>query len=1000
MQGLDIFLGELPSAPGSPLAPLDFGPSPSSGMSSLDFDLPDAMAPLDLGGDAAGSMSPLDLGLEAGGAAVGAPPSMPGDEELLGTSQGPVDIGSMLDSMLSGTAPPPAAAAGSAPAAVSPAARAPAPAAAMRPLAQTSGGFMPELPASSPAPWSGDIPAPSTGFGLTLEEGDTAPEPSPAGARPQVVIPTAPQRAHDSNGEALPAGVQWMEAPKRRAANIEDDVIPGSRRKLLLLGGAAALAIAGGAAFFIMRAGGAGGSAEGILAPFKADLARDHYPAYAAGADALTAGADEDDVAQHARAAELLLTSVLARGAERTKLTRAEELLAKVPSAGELSPEVSRARALLAVAKARGAEVETLLGPAASTPEGQLITGLRRLRERKLPQALTALKVAATAPGQLLPVYLLARAQEDSGQLVEARASYRKVVAGNAEHAGALVALARLEAQPPAGRLEAAQALVTKVTPSASPPELGEAKALTGEAFLVLGRTAEAVATLTRAATASPQSVAVQMALAEALVADGRAAEALGRLRALEPSMLASTRGRLAMGAALVAGGQVADGRLQLASVAQEAAQNPRLPYWMGVAAESQRPTDEAGAEAGYRQALALDPRFLPASLRLAALLQRQGKADAAMAVIDHAQKAGAPQEALELAFGQALIEAKNPTQAIAVFRQAVARAPQMAPARVGLASALEASGDLAAAAAELSTAITELKGGGGLRERLADLLIRQGKKDAALAQLEAEATAEPGNRGVRVRLAKLALDLGRADRAQKEAAAVVAEDPTNPEALFTLAQAREAQGELGAALADYKRATSFGTSPELHLAYGKALAASGRDDEALGQLTAAGERAVARLERARIRLRRGDMNEALQDAEAAAQVEPNNAVAHFVRGQCLDLLGRADEAAGAWRDALKADPNLAEAHYRLGRYEMDKGRQTQALVHFRQAAALNPKETPWLADLLFQLGFAEAASGSKGNAATALKRYLDVAPRDAPARPEAERQLARMAKR
>ena len=228
----------------------------------------------------------------------------------------------------------------------------------------------------------------------------------------------------------------------------------------------------------------------------------------------------------------------------------------------------------------------------------------------------------------------------------------------------------------------------------------------------------------------------------------------------------------------------------------------------------------------------------------------------------------------------------------------------------------------------------------------------------------------------------------------------MISEDPATPEALFTLGRVNEASGDLGAALRDYKRALAFESSPELHLHYGRALARSGRDDEALAQLAGAGERAAARLERARVHLRKGDVEKALEDVEAASRVEPDNAQAQFVRGLCLDLQGRADDAANAWRAAVKSDPQMAEAQYRLGRFEMDKGHQKVALEHFRMAAAKDPGEVIWRADMYFQLGFAESAAGSRGRGAEALKKYLEYAPHDAPARPEAEKELTRLGKR
>ena len=106
------------------------------------------------------------------------------------------------------------------------------------------------------------------------------------------------------------------------------------------------------------------------------------------------------------------------------------------------------------------------------------------------------------------------------------------------------------------------------------------------------------------------------------------------------------------------------------------------------------------------------------------------------------------------------------------------------------------------------------------------------------------------------------------------------------------------------------------------------------------------------------------------------------------MRGLCLDLQGRADDAATAWRAAVKADPQMAEAHYRLGRYEMDKGRQKVALEHFRMAGAKDPGEVIWRADLYFQLGFAESAAGSRGRGADGAEEVPGVRPPRRPGAP------------
>jgi predicted negative regulator of RcsB-dependent stress response len=56
--------------------------------------------------------------------------------------------------------------------------------------------------------------------------------------------------------------------------------------------------------------------------------------------------------------------------------------------------------------------------------------------------------------------------------------------------------------------------------------------------------------------------------------------------------------------------------------------------------------------------------------LKLAALLQQQDKAEDSLAVLRAAEEAGAPPAVLQLAWGEALIVAKEPAKAEAIFQQ------------------------------------------------------------------------------------------------------------------------------------------------------------------------------------------------------------------------------------------------------------------------------------------------------------------------------------------
>ncbi|MEO5767229.1 MAG: hypothetical protein ABIS92_02665, partial [Polyangia bacterium] len=56
------------------------------------------------------------------------------------------------------------------------------------------------------------------------------------------------------------------------------------------------------------------------------------------------------------------------------------------------------------------------------------------------------------------------------------------------------------------------------------------------------------------------------------------------------------------------------------------------------------------------------------------------------------------------------------------------------------------------------------------------------------------------------------------------------------------------------------------------------------------------------------------------------------------------------------------------------------------------------PAPPAWRADLFFQLGFAELRQGGRDRALLAFKRYLEIAPADAPARAEVNRQVSALA--
>ena len=96
----------------------------------------------------------------------------------------------------------------------------------------------------------------------------------------------------------------------------------------------------------------------------------------------------------------------------------------------------------------------------------------------------------------------------------------------------------------------------------------------------------------------------------------------------------------------------------------------------------------------------------------------------------------------LQLAWGDALIVAKEPGKAEEIFQKVLEADANSIPARLGFAAALEAQGKFAEAKALLENTLKSSPETLGLRERLAQVCLKLGDKDQALARYQEEIQA------------------------------------------------------------------------------------------------------------------------------------------------------------------------------------------------------------------------------------------------------------------
>ncbi len=93
----------------------------------------------------------------------------------------------------------------------------------------------------------------------------------------------------------------------------------------------------------------------------------------------------------------------------------------------------------------------------------------------------------------------------------------------------------------------------------------------------------------------------------------------------------------------------------------------------------------------------------------------------------------------------------------------------------------------------------------------------------------------------------------------------------------------------------------------------------------------------------ASIQLALGDTDLALDMADRALELEPENTAAANLRAMALQRLNRNDEADATIGQVLVLDPNDSYSHANNGWLQMRRGNVKQAADHFREALRLNP---------------------------------------------------------
>jgi predicted Zn-dependent protease len=368
--------------------------------------------------------------------------------------------------------------------------------------------------------------------------------------------------------------------------------------------------------------------------------------------------------------------------------------------------------------------------------------------------------------------------------------------------------------------------------------------------------------------------------------------------------------------------------------------------------------SDPPGAERAVRSALQGAPRDPSGNLILASALRRQGKATAALAILEPLARAFPRAALTQYELGAALADVGKTEPAIAALRTATSLDRENAEAWRALGALLFDVGDgrgAEAANAEHRRALVR-----DPRLRPAAEALHQGRIAEAEALLRPIATANPNDLAAVVLLADAYARQARHADAAMLLAHVLERAPLDDEARFQLATALFHQQKAADALPHLER-----------------LIAAEPDNAAYQNLLAG---CLALL---------GEFGQAMALYDRMLRAHPNQPQIWLNYGHALRTVGRSDEAVAAFRRCIGFDPSLTEAY--LGLANLKVATFTDDEVAAMRAIAARPQLA--LADrqqLAFALGKAledrgDFAASFASYAAGAALRHVET-PYDAAA--------------
>lgn len=323
---------------------------------------------------------------------------------------------------------------------------------------------------------------------------------------------------------------------------------------------------------------------------------------------------------------------------------------------------------------------------------------------------------------------------------------------------------------------------------------------------------------------------------------------------------------------------------------------------------------DLEGGFKAFREALAVDPRYLPAHQTLLALAQRKGDSAAFKAQVAELKQALPNHPETRYHEAQLFLAESNVKGARERVQELVRTNPNNARYLL-LAGAIELRGNsLAQAETYLGQAVQLNPGGAAGRHQLAQTYLRSGQVNKVLPVLEPLLKTPRPSASTLALAAQAHLVLGDSAKSESLFNRAAAADPADPQVQTALAliQINKGNAKAGFLKLESLAAKDPGTATDLALVSA--------------------------------RLRRNELDAVLAALDRYQAKAPNDPLSYFLRGR---ILGQRKDAAAAranFEKALSADPVYFPAVAALASIDMSEKKPEQARKRIEDLLAREPK--------------------------------------------------------